>query len=171
MDLPSTLAGKLVLALYAAPLLVAALYDMRTFRIPNAVTAAMLAAFVAAGIIAGLPLLGWLTHLGWGVLVFAVGTGLYAFRVMGGGDVKLLAVTAAWVGGPLLPHFLLGVALLGGALTLALLALRSQTAQMLAGRLLPRARILDRDEGIPYGIAIAAAGLWLAPKLPLIIQG
>ncbi len=167
MDLPSTLAGKAVLALYAGPLLVAALYDLRSFRIPNAVTGGLLAAFAGAALLAGLPPIEWLLHLGAGALVFVIGAGLFALRVMGGGDVKLLAAAAVWLGWPLLPSFALLVAALGGVLAVAVLLLRSAPLRPVVAALDLRARLLDPGEGIPYGVAIAAAALLLTDQLPL----
>ena len=80
--------------------------------------------------------------------VFAVLTGLFALRMMGGGDVKLLAALALWL--PAKPFFelLLIMALAGGVLTVVM------------GMWHIMHRRKDRLK-IPYGIAIAAAGLWV----------
>ena len=78
---------------------------------------------------------------------------------MGGGDVKMLAVCGLWLEWSMaLVHFILGVAILGGILSLLLLAGRP-TIAFLASRLknTPKIpRVLSYGEPIPYGIAIGA---------------
>jgi prepilin peptidase CpaA len=77
-------------------------FDLRTARVPNALTlgsAALAAAMhvaVAAGWDTALPALGW-SLAGWtaGLLLFLP---LFALGGMGAGDVKLLAAFGAWLG-------------------------------------------------------------------------
>lgn len=80
----------------------ASLWDVRTGRIPNALTAAaLLLALLDAAALGGLP------RLGSALLGAALGLGLLAFPFargwVGAGDAKFLAATGAWVG----PHLLL----------------------------------------------------------------
>lgn len=169
-----TLTADMVLrAVYAAPLLVAALWDLRHFRIPNVLTALMALAFVPAALLAPQPV-DWLAHVGAGAAVFAAGAVLFALRMLGGGDVKLAAAVALWLGSATLP-FLAVMAVAGGVLALGLLAGRRLLAGVLALTVrtpervtLPR--ILLQGEGIPYGLAIAFGGLVVAAQLPLVAQ-
>jgi prepilin peptidase CpaA len=75
----------------------AAVCDLRTRRIPNALTfgaaaAGLLFHALSGGLTGtGLSALGWLL----GALVFIVP---FALRGLGGGDVKLLAALGAWIG-------------------------------------------------------------------------
>jgi prepilin peptidase CpaA len=78
---------------------------------------------------------------------FAVLAGLFALRAMGGGDVKLLTALALWLPGVLFLKLLIVMALLGGVLTIGL------------GMWHISRRRKDRLK-IPYGVAIALAGLW-----------
>jgi prepilin peptidase CpaA len=87
---------------------------------------------------------------------------------MGGGDAKLLAAAALWMGWPAVLPFLAGAAIAGGGLAMALLALRSAALRplVLGG---PRwvVRLADPGEGAPYGVAIAAGALLALPQAPL----
>jgi prepilin peptidase CpaA len=55
------------------------------------------------------------------ILVFAVGTGLFALRLLGGGDVKLLAAATLWAAPDYVLPFLLIVTLAGALLGFAFL--------------------------------------------------
>ena len=83
-----------------------------------------------------------------GVAVFAIFAGLFALGWMGGGDVKLLGALALWL--PLVPllRMLIAMSVLGGVLTLIVIAVH-------------RFRKLETSPEVPYGVAIAAAGLWV----------
>ncbi|MGH7248073.1 MAG: A24 family peptidase, partial [Pseudomonadota bacterium] len=115
--------GEAALAVYVIALVMAGVSDFRTLRIPNWLTGALALAFPIAALVAGQPV-DWLSHVGASVAVFTVAAVLFAFRLMGGGDVKLLAATALWVGlGQLLP-FLVLVAFVGGVFALICVMLR-----------------------------------------------
>jgi prepilin peptidase CpaA len=76
---------------------VAAVWDLKTRRIPNALTfGAALLAIVAHGYAGGISGAGW-SIAGWlaGVAFFLP---LFALGGMGAGDVKLLAALGAWLG-------------------------------------------------------------------------
>ncbi|MGQ9364985.1 prepilin peptidase [Azospirillum sp. ST 5-10] len=160
-----------VLFLYAVPLALAMGLDAVTFRIPNPLTAAFALAFPAAAALAPAPV-DWLSHLGAGALVFAVAAAAFAGGALGGGDVKLLGAAALWLGFGALPDFALLTALYGGALALAVLVARRWTPPLLArlpGCAQPALpRLLSDGEAVPYGLAIGAAGLTLAARLPLL---
>ena len=77
--------------------IVAAAWDLKTRRIPNALTfGSSIAALVAHGYVGGGAEAGW-SLVGWlvGVAVFFPP---FALRGMGAGDVKLLAALGAWLG-------------------------------------------------------------------------
>jgi len=137
-----------LLSALAALLLIAAIGDWRTRTIEN---------WLNAVIALGAPLWWWASgealwpdaaiHLGVAAAAFAIFTAMFAIGAMGGGDVKLITALALWF--PLIGfiQMLTVMALVGGVLTLVL-ALRHR-AQRAPGR-----------PEIPYGIAIASAGLW-----------
>lgn len=142
-------------ALVAGLVVVAAILDVRTRRIPNALSAAV--ALVALGIHA---------PLGWAAagqsalamaLVLAFGTGAFAAGWFGGGDVKLLSACAGVAGMQGLVPMVLAVFLAGGVLTIGVAirdgrfgALLRSTAGVAAGAV-PVERTC-----VPYAVAIAA---------------
>jgi prepilin peptidase CpaA len=133
----------------AIALLIAAFTDIRRRQIDNWLNAAIALAAPAFWWAMGWHL--WpdvALQLGVAVAVFAALTGVFALRMMGGGDVKLLAALALWL--PVKPFFelLLVMALAGGVLTVV----------MGVWHIMHRRK--DRLK-IPYGIAIAGAGLWV----------
>lgn len=164
--------AAIIVALYAVPLAMAAGWDATSYRIPNWLTAAMALAFLPSALLGAPTGVDWLGHVGAGALAFAVATGFFALGALGGGDVKLIGATALWLGfGPLV-EFALVMGILGGALTLAILAARHWfplvQPMLPAGLGAVSPRVLTAGEGVPYGIAIAGAGLLVAEQLPLL---
>ncbi|WP_336486028.1 A24 family peptidase [Methylobacterium nigriterrae] len=141
----------------------AAANDLLTMLIPNRISLALTAAFAA---VAATGILTWPeigAHLGAGALVLAVTFALFAFGVIGGGDAKLAAATALWLGFDGLMDYALVASIAGGALTLALLAARAQPLPGAVARLPFALHLHDRKTGVPYGIALAAAALIVLP--------
>ena len=75
----------------------AALSDLREFRIPNKISLALLALYPLYVLSSPVPV-AWLMALAIGSLVFAAGLTLFFCRLLGGGDVKFLAATSLWAG-------------------------------------------------------------------------
>ena len=102
------------------PLLVAAaaFYDASSMIIPNWLNGLTAVLFVPVALIAHVPLTEIGLALLLGVTVFMLGAGLFFLRVMGGGDVKMIAACSVWLGLPMMLPFLLFTALAGGALVL-----------------------------------------------------
>ena len=138
-----------LLAALAIALLVAAVTDLRSRHIGN---------WLNGGIALAAPLFWWASglalwpdialQLGVAVATFAVLAVLFALRAMGGGDVKLLTALALWIAPLLFVRLLIVMALLGGVLTLGFGAWHVMRRQ--------REKL-----AIPYGVAIAMAGLWV----------
>lgn len=170
---PASFAGEAILAFYVFALVFAGLSDLFSLRIPNWLTGALALSFPVAALIAGIGLSGhnvdWLSHIEAGAAVFAGGAMLFACRILGGGDVKLLAAMALWCGLHLLVPLIFLTALIGGAFGLIVLGLRRplvQTTILAVLRRLPD--FLHEKTPIPYGIPIAIAGVMLAPHLPIL---
>jgi prepilin peptidase CpaA len=155
------------LAAYAALLIAAGWQDLRTMRIANGLSMAIVASFLLWAL-TGLELGSVsMAEIGWSLLcggaVFAVGAFGFALGVLGGGDVKLLAATSLFAGPALQLDFLTVTALVGGLLGLAILAgLPVGPVPVAEGEVRVRLR-----SGLPYGPAIAAGGLWVAASLAL----
>lgn len=155
-----TLACLAVLPVIA---ILAALRDLTTMTIPNWMSLVLLAAFVPAAFLAGLGWQDMLLHLAVGVAALLAGMGLFAFRVLGGGDAKLLAVLCLWMGPQSVLTFILWTALVGGLFSLGLLMARQHLAPLAHAGPVWTARLLEPKGDIPYGVAIAAGALLAWP--------
>jgi prepilin peptidase CpaA len=154
------LVKTIVLGVFAALVIGAAVRDLASFTIPNWISIALAAAFAPAALMAGVPLpeIGVSFAVGVGMLV--VGAGMFAVGWIGGGDAKLMASAAIWVGLRGLAPFAVYTALAGGALALGLVALRSAWLRPLAavGPAWTQ-RLATPGESAPYGVAIAVGAL------------
>ncbi|WP_104017264.1 A24 family peptidase [Roseovarius nitratireducens] len=145
---------------FVAGQLCAAVSDAVTLRIPNALILYLLAGYAATAALTGPGWADLAASAAVGIAILAGGALLFARGWMGGGDVKLLAVTALWLEPAAMPAFLLLTAMAGGLLTLALVICRALGAHRLAGDRFAALRApMDR---VPYGIAIAAAAIAVA---------
>ena len=153
----------LCLSLFPGLMAFAAATDLFTMTIPNRVSLALVAGFFALALAIGMSPAVVASHVGAGLLVLGVSFGLFARGWIGGGDAKLAAATALWLGFGGLMDYLLYASIFGGALTLILMRFRlAPLPAMLEGQ--PWAARLHRfDTGIPYGIALAAAALVVYP--------
>jgi prepilin peptidase CpaA len=160
-----TFGTEAALAAYVFPLVMAGVSDYASLRIPNWLTGLFAALFLPAALLFG-HAVDWVSHLEAGAAVLFAAFALFACRIVGGGDAKLLAATALWVGLGKLAPFLMLTALAGGGFALALMFVRSPIGQASLLTIFRRLPSLARPEGpIPYGIPIAIAGIMLAPSL------
>ncbi len=153
----------LILALPLPALLIAAaVTDLRGYTIPNRISLALALGFLpfAALVIGWEPML-LLTHLTTGAGLFILGFGLWMLRAFGGGDVKLLAAAGLWFGWPQALAFVTVMALAGGMVALALLALRRERLRALIPAEGPLSRLADPGKGVPYALPMAIAGCWV----------
>ncbi len=155
---------QLAIVAFLALLTWAAVSDYYRYLIPNAISVAVAALFFAHAI-AGGPAVDWVGGLLTGGAVFAVGITMFVFRLVGGGDVKLLSALSLWAGPALIVDVLLITALAGGLLSLSMMTTlhlyRPGPAETMAA--LPR--FSTRKQYVPYGIAIAAGGFYLGARL------
>lgn len=142
----------------------AAATDLLTLTIPNKITLAVAAAFFLVAPFAGLTWAAFFTHLGVGAAVLVLAIAMFSFNLIGGGDAKLLAAAALWMGSEQFLPYVTLVALCGGALAIAILLYRrTDVPAFLAGHSWAT-RLHDAKTGIPYGLALAAAALWIYPS-------
>jgi prepilin peptidase CpaA len=154
------------LGLFPAIMAVAAASDLLTMTISNRITLALAASFFVLAIMSGIGLQDALSHAGAAALVLVVTFGFFVRGWIGGGDAKLAAATALWFGFDHLLNYLVYASLFGGALTLLLLQFRMIPLPLpLAGQVWLQ-RLHQKDGGVPYGIALAAAALLIYPDTP-----
>jgi prepilin peptidase CpaA len=152
--------AALLAAVFPALVITGALKDATSYRIPNWIPLALAAGFLPAAFALGMPLpaIGLCAAVGAGALV--LGMAMFAFRWIGGGDAKLFAAAALWLGWPASGPYLIATCLAGGALAVGLLGLRSAWVRPLVVTG-PRwfTRLAEPDEAVPYGLAIAVGAL------------
>lgn len=158
-------AGHLLLC-FVFPFLMAyaAASDLLTMRISNRVTGLVVMGFASYALLSGLTLNDLALHLAAGALTLVFAFAMFARGWIGGGDAKLAAGTALWLGIEHLADYLLVASILGGALTLAILYARSYPLPQATLRLPFAVHLHDSRTGIPYGIALAAAALVVLPS-------
>ena len=151
------------LLLFPTLMAFAASSDLFTMTISNRVSALLIVGFAIAAVLIGMSFADILSHAGAGFAVLAVTFTFFACGWIGGGDAKLAAATALWLGFEPLMNYLLYASLFGGALTLLIMRFRLMPLPaMLEGQ--DWAMRLHRvDAGVPYGIALAAAALAVYP--------
>ena len=152
---------------FPAVMAYAALSDLFTMTISNRISIALVLVFLPFALFAGLSPGDFAVHLACGSAVLAATFGMFAMGWIGGGDAKLAAATTLWIGWDRLLDFGTDAALIGGALTLAILALRQVPLPRFALGIGWIMRLHERETGIPYGIALAAAGLLVYPQTML----
>lgn len=154
-----------ILVMIVLPVLLAlsAGWDLASYTIPNHLSLALLVGFLAFCVSAGLPLAVLGSHLAAFAVALAVGFALFAARCIGGGDAKLFAATALWLGFGDLLSYALVAALFGGALTLLLLFARRMPLPEGLSQRAWIVRLHSAGSGIPYGVALAAGALYVLP--------
>lgn len=162
------IAQFLLIAALPAMLVAAAAWDLASFTIPNALTLAVAVTFAAFALSLGLSpsMIG--AHLLAGFIGLAVGFGLFALGYIGGGDAKLYAGTALWLGPHDLVVYTLVATILGGLLTLMLLALRQLPLPAGLARQDWITKLHDSRSGIPYGVALAAGVFVILPQTEIL---
>jgi prepilin peptidase CpaA len=158
------MAEVLVVILLPLLLVASAGWDMASFTIPNFLNLAVVGAFLLFAFAAGLPVtvIGW--HLLAGLLGLVLGFTLFALGWIGGGDAKLFAGVALWLGFSDLMTYALLASVCGGALTIAIMLLRQVPLPALLARQSWLLRLHDARSGIPYGVALAAGAFFLLPS-------
>jgi prepilin peptidase CpaA len=152
-----------LLGLFPAVMAFAAASDLFTMTISNRLSLLLAVGFFVAAALIGMPLADVGRHVLAGVLVLSISFGLFAFGWIGGGDAKLAAATSLWLGfGYLFDYFFLA-SILGGGMALFLLGARRfpLPVSFVGTRWIER--LHSAKTGIPYGIALAAAGLLVYP--------
>ncbi|ORE98374.1 prepilin peptidase [Aurantimonas sp. 22II-16-19i] len=152
------LTTTLLLTVFPFAMIYSAMTDLLEMKIENRAMIVLAAAFLPAAFLVGMPWPLFGLHLLVGFACLCVTFGLFAFGGMGGGDAKLIAATALWFGPSMLTvEYLLYSALIGGALTVGILVVRSQMLPVTGVEFVDR--LIEKDTGVPYGIALGIGGL------------
>jgi prepilin peptidase CpaA len=152
------------LVLFPAVMAFAASSDLFTMTISNRVSLFLVGGFFALAGLSGMGLPDIASHLAAGCTVLLLAFVLFTRGWIGGGDAKLAAATALWLGFDHLLAYLVYASLFGGALTLLLLQFRFVPLPPLLARQAWIERLHRKNAGVPYGIALAAAALAVYPQ-------
>ncbi|ACL57776.1 A24 family peptidase [Methylobacterium nodulans] len=161
------MASVILLVVFPFLMAYAAASDLLTMTIPNALSLVLVAVFPLAALALGLSWSEVGLHLGAGGLTLALTFTLFCFGLIGGGDAKLAAATALWLGFEPLADYVLAASLAGGVLTLLILQVRIHPLPRIAVSWPWALRLHDRRTGVPYGIALAFAALVVCPAAPM----
>jgi prepilin peptidase CpaA len=158
----------LLITIFPAAMALSAATDLFTMTVPNRIALVLVAGFFVLAPLVGF---GW-TELGLHVALAAaalvIGFAMFSFGWIGGGDAKLFAATCLWLGPEMLFSYGMLTALFGGVLTLGLLFWRRLPLPMMLNSQGWLVRLHSPREGVPYGIALAAAGLMVYPQTPFM---
>lgn len=152
------------LLLFPALQAFAASSDLLTMTISNRVSLILVAGFFVLALVVGMSPVTVASHIGAGALVLFVAFVFFTQGWIGGGDAKLAAASALWLGFDHLLPYLIYASLFGGVLTLILVLGRNLPLPEVLARQPWAARLHSKDSGIPYGIALAAAALTVYPE-------
>jgi Flp pilus assembly protein protease CpaA len=148
-----------------ALLLIAAYSDIRTLKIPNTLVLAIAILGIVRLILLGNSIAA-IFAIGFAALIFLIGFVMFSRGMIGAGDVKLLMATVLLIRYPNLFTFLMRMSIIGALLSVAVLVLRSSYVPLILG---PRVgSYLTTIRAVPYGVAIAAAGIMTILLQPLL---
>ena len=143
----------------------AAIEDFAGLRIPNRITVLIVILYLPHMLTSPVPV-HVPTALSTAAIFFLLGMLLFHFRLMGGGDIKLMAAIGLWAGPELGLWFIAVTGIAGGILALVactpfrFILGHAQTV------ITPAADGAAIAKGIvPYGMAIAAGGAFVACQL------
>ena len=157
-------AAAFAICAFAFTMAAAAISDLTSFKIGNGLLLASLLAYAAL-----VPFAGFAVHeIGWSAavagVVLIVAFLVFALGWIGGGDAKLATVTTLWIGAEHTADYLLYTALFGGAFTLGLLMFRRLPLPAVFQGTPWIVRLHLASSGVPYGVAMAVAGLAVFPQ-------
>ena len=154
------------IALFLGLLALAVATDLEAMRIPNRICLLIVALYPCHVLAHSAPV-DWLGAVAVAVAVFLVGLIPFVFRLMGGGDVKLMAAVALWAGPALSIQFLAVTFFLGGLMALLMISpFRFAVARTCEAIGCDDIGEIVLNRAIPYAVAIAAGGyLTVGPEL------
>lgn len=167
----SAIAAAVAFLLFVFAMLYAAVSDLTTFRIRNNIVLTLLLAYLALA-----PIVGFTSHEIWrsfavaGIVLICT-FALFAAGWIGGGDAKLAAVAALWLGADHTLAYLLLMALVGGvfAIGVALWGMWPLPERLARRAWITRLHARGQGAKLPYGVAITLAALCVLPSTPWMI--
>lgn len=161
----------LIFVVFPFCMVFAAISDLLSMSIANRVAIILTATFAVVAPLTGMDWATYGWHFAAGFTVLLATFALFAFGGIGGGDAKLMAATALYMGMSVqLVHYLVTATFVGGLLTLGVLMFRSSPLSVYAGRNLFLRNLTDTQGNfVPYGMALGIGGLLTYPASPLVL--
>lgn len=164
MNLSLATAQFTILA-FSGLLIMAAANDCRNLTVPNRFSLALLALYPSFVVASG-GAIDWQGGVIYASAAFVVGFALFALRLCGGADVKLFAAVTLWAGPAFFVPMVFYTALMGGLLAIGLwVRHRMLRAATPAAFFFVSSDPSFRKQPMPYAVAIAAGGLYVALQL------
>ncbi len=153
----------LILSVFPLMVVMAGISDFFTLKIPNWLNAVIAVSVIPFVLFSDMPMELFAWHIIAGLVAFVAGFVLFAANLIGGGDAKMLAACAVWVGWDALIPFAVITVFAGGALVVAMkvwvfFADRKDNKGMDWAQ-----GLLSKKPQLPYGIAIASGGVMVFP--------
>ena len=160
----SMFAGWIALLLFAGCTIYAGLNDVATMTIRNRLVLALAVGYFVLAPATGISPDVMVSSAAAAAAMLACTFALFAFAWIGGGDAKLSAVAVLWLGPDLAVTYILYASVFGLLLTLALLQYRRMPLPVFLQGMEWPGRLHTPGAGVPYGAALALAGLLLLPE-------
>lgn len=155
---------NLPLIIFPALMIFAALSDLLTFTIPNRVPLLLFLGYIAIAIYSGFTFEQVSQDLLCGFVVLLISVALFSFNLIGGGDAKLAAATAFWLGWENLFSYGVVASLAGFLLTLLIVGVRFSDLPPRLMSIGVISRLANKANGVPFGVALAVGGLIVYPQ-------
>jgi prepilin peptidase CpaA len=160
----------LIFVVFPFCMVFAAVSDAVSMTIANRVSVVLAVTFAVIAPMTGMDWQSYGWHFAAAAMVLAVTFTMFALGGMGGGDAKLMAATALWMGfGLNLLAYLVASAFFGGVLTLAILSYRKSPLADMTGSNQFLRHFANPQLGVPYAVALGVGGLYCYPDSPLAL--
>jgi prepilin peptidase CpaA len=156
--------NSLALTVFPLAMIFAAVTDLLTMTIPNRLSLILIGAYFLLALYLQTPLQTIALHVSCGLAMLVLTFAMFQFRWIGGGDAKLAAATALWLGWGLLFDYGMIASIAGGALTILIIVLQRHELPEKLRAFTFLDRLASKNCGVPYGIALALAGLLVYPQ-------
>lgn len=170
---PASFLDITFLSIVVGALAIAAISDLRRLEIPNWISVVLIASYIPASLLSEISYATIAVQFGVAAGLFVLGAIAYYFGLFGGGDVKLISALALWIPWQYFGQFIIYIALVGGVLACLIIVIAKLSVFHAIRK---RISWINPESGyaqpIPYGVAIAAAGLLIIVQSDYqILQG
>ncbi len=157
-----------LLMIFPMAMFYSAASDLLTMTISNKVSIVLVVFFVVLSLAIGMEFQTILWHWSLAAIVLLTGFGFFAAGWVGGGDVKLAAASSLWLGWEFTLPYLVFAGFMGGIFTFFLILVRRRLLPLSLSKYEWISRLHNKDEGVPYGIALGPAAAFIYLQTPWV---